>query len=129
MSAMYFALSYLLYFNFCFAFRFYHGIKSTRMSTALNGYNRDKRISNVMSIMKRTRISCEPIKDMKKDPLIPMIETIVKSADDRRATSISVLHVYPLTEVTQFMIIIEGRNNRQIQAISLSIEVKRCFFL
>lgn len=56
------------------------------------------------------------------DPLIPFVETIVLAADNRKATSISALRVSHLTEITSFMVIIEGKSTPQNQAISLSIE-------
>ena len=60
---------------------------------------------------------------LSEDSLLPMVKAAVKSADDRKAASISAVRVSHLTEVTQFIVMIEGNNNRQIQAITDSIEV------
>ena len=50
-------------------------------------------------------------------------ETIVQAADKRKALSILAMRVSQLTEVTSFIVIVEGRSVPQIQALSLSIEV------
>eukprot|EP00597_Dinobryon_sp_UTEXLB2267_P008768 CAMPEP_0170097254 /NCGR_PEP_ID=MMETSP0019_2-20121128/29118_1 /TAXON_ID=98059 /ORGANISM="Dinobryon sp., Strain UTEXLB2267" /LENGTH=161 /DNA_ID=CAMNT_0010319493 /DNA_START=213 /DNA_END=698 /DNA_ORIENTATION=- len=51
-----------------------------------------------------------------------MIEKIVKAADKRKAASISAFRVFQLTEVTTFMVIVEGNSKPQNQAIALAIE-------
>ena len=43
-----------------------------------------------------------------EDPLIPMINVIVNAADARKATSISAFRISSVTEITTFMVIIEG---------------------
>jgi ribosomal silencing factor RsfS len=42
------------------------------------------------------------------DPLIPMINVIVNAADARKATSISAFRISSITEITTFMVIVEG---------------------
>ncbi|KAJ1431230.1 hypothetical protein B484DRAFT_448493 [Ochromonadaceae sp. CCMP2298] len=84
--------------------------------------NRDKTLSNMIDSITYSRARGEPMVSLADDPLVPMVEAIVKSADMRKAASIKVLRVFQLTEVTQFMILIEGYNNRQNQAIALAIE-------
>ena len=44
-----------------------------------------------------------------EDPLIPMINVIVNAADARKATSISAFRISSVTEITTFMVIIEGK--------------------
>jgi ribosomal silencing factor RsfS len=43
-----------------------------------------------------------------EDPLIPMINVIVNAADARKATSISAFRISSITEITTFMVIVEG---------------------
>jgi hypothetical protein len=57
------------------------------------------------------------------DPLLPMVLQIAKSADLRKAASVNAMRVSHLTEVTQFVVLIEGSNNRQISAIADTVEV------
>jgi ribosomal silencing factor RsfS len=56
-----------------------------------------------------------------------MVKQAAKSADMRKAASVTALRVGHLTEVTQFVILIEASNNRQLQALSDAIEVCRCW--
>lgn len=58
-----------------------------------------------------------------KDPLLPMVYGIAKSADMRKAANVAALRVGHLTEVTQFVVEIEGSSNRQINAIADTVEV------
>ncbi len=69
------------------------------------------------------RVSTEEVCDIRDDPLIPLIETIVTAADKRKANYMHVMRVSPLTEVTSFMVVLEGNSKPQNQAIALSIEV------
>lgn len=57
-----------------------------------------------------------------QDPLVPLVHKIVKAADSRKASDISAFRVYEMTEVTTFMVIIEGNSKPQNQAIALTIE-------
>ena len=57
------------------------------------------------------------------DPLFPMIEQIARTADLRKATSVKAFRVAHMTELADFIMLIEGSNNRQISAIASSIEV------
>ena len=54
-----------------------------------------------------------------EDPLIPMINVIVNAADARKATSISAFRISSVTEITTFMVIVEGEQH--IQNISIYI--------
>lgn len=69
------------------------------------------------------RVSTEEVCDIRGDSLIPLIETIVTAADKRKANYMHVMRVSPLTEVTSFMVVLEGNSKPQNQAIALSIEV------
>jgi len=95
---------------------------------------RDKTFVNILDSINYNRASSSSassssssliennIDNIKNDPLIPLVEKIVKAADMRKSASISAIRVKMLTEVTQFMILVEGFNNRQNQAIALAIE-------
>lgn len=84
-------------------------VKGTKYEKILNSvdYIRDK-------VVPETKII--------DDELYPFVETIVKAADKRKASSLSAHRITHLTEVTQFMILVEGRSAPQNQALSLSIE-------
>jgi ribosomal silencing factor RsfS len=54
-----------------------------------------------------------------EDPLIPMINVIVNAADARKATSISAFRISSITEITTFMVIVEGTLDSKHEIISL----------
>lgn len=85
---------------------------------------RDKNIEKLLDAIDHSRVSSEPQIALADDPELPMVETIVRAADKRKATSVSVFRVYALTEVTTFMVLIEGNSKPQNQAISLAIQVQ-----
>jgi hypothetical protein len=86
--------------------------------------SRDRTVLTNLEAMKFRRTNTfSDLVPIAEDPLIPSVERIVMSADARKAASITALRVTHLTEVTQFMIIIEGFNARQNQAIASFIEV------
>ena len=101
-------------------------IKSTRLFNGLKRppSNRDKRIQNILDIIdySRDRNSAEIPVALLDDPLVPLVETIVRAADKRKASFISAFRVFQLTEVTTFMITIEGNSKPQNQAIANAIE-------
>jgi hypothetical protein len=61
------------------------------------------------------------------DPLLPVVKQAARSADMRKAASVTALRVSHLTEVTQFVVLIEATNNRQLQALSDTVEVLSAF--
>jgi hypothetical protein len=88
--------------------------------------SRDRTVLTNLEAMKFRRTNTfSNLVPIAEDPLIRIVERIVMSADARKAASITALRVTHLTEVTQFMIIIEGFNARQNQAIASFIEVHR----
>lgn len=56
------------------------------------------------------------------DPLLPYVNTAILAADSRKATSISAFRVSHMTEVTTFLVVIEGNSRPQNQAIATSVE-------
>jgi ribosome-associated protein len=84
--------------------------------------NRDKKVMNLLDEIDNQRERNDPQCKIEQDPELPMVEAIVRAADKRKATSISVFRVFALTEVTTFMVLIEGNSKPQNQAISLSIQ-------
>lgn len=84
--------------------------------------NRDKNLSKIIEEVTYTRPKQVNSIAIKDDPLYPMIETIVTAADNRKAGAIAALRINHLTEVTTFMVIVEGNSRPQISAIALSIE-------
>eukprot|EP00596_Hydrurales_sp_CCMP1899_P010693 CAMPEP_0119042446 /NCGR_PEP_ID=MMETSP1177-20130426/15221_1 /TAXON_ID=2985 /ORGANISM="Ochromonas sp, Strain CCMP1899" /LENGTH=145 /DNA_ID=CAMNT_0007009249 /DNA_START=278 /DNA_END=715 /DNA_ORIENTATION=+ len=51
-----------------------------------------------------------------------MVNVIVNAADARKATSISAFRISSVTEITTFMVIVEGNSRPQNQAIALAVE-------
>ena len=82
---------------------------------------RDKRIEAVLEKVEYSRTKEAPRSPLAEDPLMPQIETIVRAADSRKATSISVFRVHHLTEQTTFMVLIEGNSKPQNQAIANAV--------
>jgi hypothetical protein len=107
-----------------------HSVKDSRFRLHNNirrlPNKRDRRLAEILDAIEYDRSSDKdfvPAVPLAKDPLIPLIESVVKAADKRKASSISVFRVHDLTEVTTFMVLIEGNSKPQNQAISLAIEV------
>lgn len=65
----------------------------------------------------------QPAEPIESEPMLPMVNKIAQVADMRKATSVVALRVSHLTEITQFMVLVEASNSRQIQAISDTVEV------
>eukprot|EP00594_Rhizosolenia_setigera_P009464 CAMPEP_0178967984 /NCGR_PEP_ID=MMETSP0789-20121207/17943_1 /TAXON_ID=3005 /ORGANISM="Rhizosolenia setigera, Strain CCMP 1694" /LENGTH=256 /DNA_ID=CAMNT_0020653745 /DNA_START=128 /DNA_END=898 /DNA_ORIENTATION=+ len=55
------------------------------------------------------------------DPLAPLVETIVKAADMRKAEDISAIRVSKLTAMTSFVVVLSGNSRPQNQAIAAAI--------
>ena len=88
--------------------------------------NRDKQLNRMFDAMQQARIQTPADTLLINDPLLPKVESIAKTAELKKASSVRALRVGHLTAENQFMVIIEGTNNRQIQAIADSIEVCDC---
>ena len=57
--------------------------------------NRDKKLYNLIEAITHTRTPTIPDIKLLDDPLIPMVESIVKAADKRKAGSISAIQCLP----------------------------------
>eukprot|EP01038_Epipyxis_sp_PR26KG_P012025 gene12025-16096_t len=96
-----------------------HGLNAIRR---FRPSNRDKQVSKWIESIEYDRVKSKPPTTLMEDPLIPLVESIIIAADKRKAVEISAFRVFQLTEVTSFMILIEGNSKPQNQAIALSIE-------
>ena len=56
------------------------------------------------------------------DPLVPLVHTIVRAADMRKASDIVAMRVTQCTSLTNFIIVISGTSRPQNQAIANSIK-------
>jgi ribosome-associated protein len=83
---------------------------------------RDKVLKNILDSVDFKRKPDVPVSSVMEDPLIPMIESIVVAADQRKATYISAFRTSSVTEVTTFMVVIEGNSRPQNSAIALAVE-------
>jgi hypothetical protein len=63
-----------------------------------------------------------------EDPLIPMINVIVNAADARKATSISAFRISSITEITTFMVIVEGMLDSKM-SLTLHISEREMIYL
>jgi hypothetical protein len=96
--------------------------RPTRLAAGKVGTNLHKAgslVEDMQAIRNQVHLSV-PLSD---DPLLPMVLQIAKSADLRKAASVNAMRVSHLTEVTQFVVLIEGSNNRQISALADIVEV------
>jgi len=60
--------------------------------------------------------------DIFKDPLVPLVETIVKAADMRKATDVRAIRVSDLTATTSFIVVVSGSSRPQNQAIAAAVQ-------
>ncbi len=90
--------------------------------------NRDKMVESWTAQMESKIIRAPSPFPLAQDPLLPAIESIVKAADARKASYVAGFRVFHLTEVTTFMVIIEGNSRAQIGAILDTVEVRNTSF-
>jgi ribosome-associated protein len=83
---------------------------------------RDRKMQNILEAVDFSRKPVAPSAPLMEDPLIPMIDAIVNAADQRKATYMAAFRISSITEVTTFMVIIEGNSRPQNQAIALAVE-------
>lgn len=60
--------------------------------------------------------------DLSLDPLAPLVETIVRAADGRKAEDIRALRVSKLTATTSFLIVVSGNSRPQNQALAAAVK-------
>ncbi len=95
---------------------------NSHLSMSKKQTNRDKNLSKILEEVTYARPKITNSIAIKDDPLYSMIETVVAAADNRKAGAITALRINHLTEITTFMVIVEGNSRPQISAIALSIE-------
>lgn len=83
----------------------------------------DMPTNNIFKAYVQNRMLMQPAEPIESEPMLPMVNKIAQVADMRKATSVVALRVSHLTEITQFMVLVEASNSRQIQAISDTVEV------
>lgn len=84
---------------------------------------RDFMLEQMLESVDYTRSKNPPQIPLLQDPLLPMVNAIVVAADKRKAGAISAFRVSHMTEITTFMIVVEGNSRPQNQAIALAVEV------
>jgi hypothetical protein len=85
--------------------------------------NRDKQMLDVFEQIDYQRTPNEPEFPIEEDPSLPFVRTVIDAADGRKAADIHAMRVSHITEVTTFMVIIEGNSRPQNQAIANAVEV------
>ena len=83
---------------------------------------RDTMLENMIADSEFYRKPIAPKTKLLDDPELPSVYTAVKAADMRKAKNIHAMRISHVTEVTTFMIIVEGNSRPQNQAIAISIE-------
>ena len=61
---------------------------------------------------------------IEQDEIYPLIKTAVLAGNARKASGITAIRISHLTEITRFMVILEGTSRPQNQAIANAIEVR-----
>ena len=84
---------------------------------------RDHMLEQMLESVDYTRSKAPPQVALAEDPMLPVVKTIALAADKRKAGSISAFRVSHMTEITTFMIVVEGNSRPQNQAIALAVEV------
>lgn len=112
------SLLLVLFLTKCYSFCMPGSVSNFRPVSKLHGQREwQDRVPKFVRVFRKIEGKVED------DPLFPMVECIAKTADLRKAISVKALRVTHMTEVTQFVMLIEGSNNRQISAIASSIKV------
>lgn len=83
---------------------------------------RDTMLEQILESVDFTRSKAPPQVPIAQDPLLPMVQAIALAADKRKAGSINAFRISHITEITTFMVVIEGNSRPQNQAIALAIE-------
>ena len=83
---------------------------------------RDKMIAAIFEDTEFHRSKESSSVPLSEDPLVPMVEDIIRAADKRKAKNVKAIRIEHLTEVTTFMVIVEGNSRPQNQAIANAIE-------
>ena len=83
---------------------------------------RDKMLAAMFEDTEFLRPKVSSAVPLAEDPLVPMIEDIIRAADKRKAKNMKAIRIEHLTEVTTFMVIVEGNSRPQNQAIANAIE-------
>ena len=73
---------------------------------------------------KRQPDESEQLVPIIEDPLYHVVKTIVLAGNSRKANDISAIRISHLTEISRFMIILEGNSRPQNQAIANSVKVR-----
>lgn len=74
-----------------------------------------KKYDDVLDMVefKRTN-SVNPV-SIDDDPLLPLVHTVIAAADKRKANYMSAFRISHMTEVTTFMVVVEGNSRPQLQ--------------
>ena len=83
---------------------------------------RDKMIAALLEDTEFNRLKESSARPLNEDPLVPMVENIIRAADKRKAKNMKAIRIEHLTEITTFMVIVEGNSRPQNQAIANAIE-------
>ena len=82
---------------------------------------KEKRYKKLLDFVDYKRSSsAATLINLSDDPMIPMVHTVIHAADMRKASFISALRISHITEITTFMIIIEGNSRPQNQVLTYS---------
>ena len=83
---------------------------------------RDRELGSILDSTNYERASSVPVTRIEDDENLPAVLTAVKAADMRKGGNIKAIRISHMTEVTTFMVIVEGNSKPQNQAIANAIE-------
>ena len=90
---------------------------------------RDRDLANILDNTNYERGCGVPMTQMEDDDNLPAVLTAAKAADLRKGGNIKAIRISHMTEVTTFMIIVEGNSKPQIIAIATYAFFKHAYNL
>lgn len=113
---------------YCFAFSQSHfhrfRIETTNLFESRRPRtNRDRMLADIIEKVdfKRPINGTVSITPLEEDPEYPMVKTAITAGSSRKALSITAMRISHMTEITDFMVILEGNSRPQNQAIGAHI--------
>jgi len=95
-------------------------LRSTAAVTSNSSENRKgKKYKKLLELVDYKRSPAGPEIKIDEDPMIPMVRTALRAADARKASSMAAFRVSHITEVTTFMVVIEGNSRPQNQVYNI----------
>ena len=129
MSIPYIVVACLLLISFCCVSCYHPRINSRLFSSRTryaakgnvevpssgSGRKNNKKYEQLLDAVEFQRSNEPSTLAMEDDPLLPLVNTVIEAASTRKANSMSAFRISHITEITTFMVIIEGNSRPQNQ--------------